>query len=137
MSLSDALHDRGMRVTPQRLVIHDALVELDRHATAEQVRETVADRLPGVSLPTVYATLDLLDELGLARRVHAGTGAVLYDPHTEPHEHAVCRVCGAVEDIHAPVDTKAARKAAKRAGFKAERTDTVISGLCARCAASA
>jgi Fe2+ or Zn2+ uptake regulation protein len=137
MTLSETLHERGMRVTPQRLVIHEALERLDRHATAEQVHAAVADRLPGVSLPTVYATLDLLDELGLARRVRVGSGALLYDPRTTPHQHAVCRSCGAVEDLDAPVDTEAAASAARAAGFTPEGADTVVSGLCARCTAGA
>jgi Fur family transcriptional regulator, stress-responsive regulator len=134
MTLPETLHARGMRVTPQRLVIHETLGELDRHATAEQVREAVAGRLPGVSLPTVYATLELLEDLGLVRRVRAGSGAVLYDPRTTPHQHAVCRSCGAVADLDAPVDAGAALRAARRSGFHPEGADTVVSGLCERCA---
>ena len=135
MTLPEALHARGMRVTPQRLVIHEALERLDRHATAEQVHDAVAGRLPGVSLPTVYATLELLEELGLVHRVRAGSGALLYDPRTTPHQHAVCRSCGAVEDLDVAVDASSALAAARRGGFRAEGADTVVSGLCARCAA--
>ena len=134
MNLTDALHARGLRATSQRLVIHDALVRADRHVTAEQVREAVADRLPGVSLPTVYATLDLLERLGLVRRVRAGAGAVLYDPRAEPHEHAVCRVCGTVQDLDAAVDASRAVHEAEQAGFRPDAADTVVSGVCARCA---
>jgi Fur family transcriptional regulator, stress-responsive regulator len=117
-------------------VIHDALTRLKRHVTVEQVRDAVADRLPGVSLPTVYATLDLLEELGLVRRVPAGGGAVLYDPRTEPHQHAVCRSCGAVQDLDVPVDASAALSAARSAGFAPDGAETVVAGLCARCAQS-
>jgi Fe2+ or Zn2+ uptake regulation protein len=134
MNLADALHSRGLRATSQRLVIHDALERLDRHVTAEQVRDAVAGRLPGVSLPTVYATLDLLEELGLVRRLRAGGGAVLYDPRPEPHQHAACRVCGAVEDLDAPVDASGALRVAEQTGFRPDGADTVISGICARCA---
>jgi len=137
MTLTEALHARGMRVTPQRLVIHAALDELGRHATAEQVHDAVAGRLPGVSLPTVYATLELLEELGLVRRVRAGSGAVLYDPRAAPHQHAVCRSCGTVEDLDAGVDASGALQAARRAGFAPDGADTVVNGLCARCAALA
>jgi Fe2+ or Zn2+ uptake regulation protein len=137
MTLTEALHTRGLRVTPQRLVIHQALERLDRHATAEQVYDAVADRLPGVSLPTVYATLDLLAELGLVRRVRAGSGALLYDPRTAPHQHAVCRSCGAVQDLDAAVDASSALRVARSSGFQPEAADTVVSGLCTRCAAQA
>jgi Fe2+ or Zn2+ uptake regulation protein len=133
-SLPDALRARGMRVTPQRLVIHDALQRLGRHATAEQVHSAVAARVPGVSLPTVYATLDLFDRLGLVHRVHAGGGAVLYDPRPDAHPHAVCRSCGAVEDVEATVDASPAVGAARRGGFAADGAETVVTGLCAACA---
>ncbi|MFL5975629.1 MAG: Fur family transcriptional regulator [Solirubrobacterales bacterium] len=134
MNLPDALHARGLRATSQRLVIHDALVGLNRHVTAEQLRDAVAGRLPGVSLPTVYATLDLFEELGLVRPLRAGSGALLYDPRPQPHEHAVCRVCGAVEDLDAAVDASGVLRAAERAGFRPDGADTVVSGVCARCA---
>ena len=135
MTLTEALHARHMRVTPQRLVIHATLEDLGRHATAEQVHDAVAGRVPGVSLPTVYATLELLEQLGLVRRVRPGSGAVLYDPRVAPHQHAVCRSCGAVEDLDAGVDASGALQAARRAGFAPEGADTVVNGLCARCAA--
>src|SRR4051794_24889151 len=97
--LSEALRQRGQRVTSQRLVINRALRELDRHVTAEEVLGEVSERLPNVSLPTVYATLDLFEELGIVRRAAVREGAVLYDPRAEQHHHLVCRRCGRVEDL--------------------------------------
>ena len=57
----------------------------------------------GVSLPTVYAGLELLADLGVALRVHAGR-AVRYDPRADPHHHLVCTDCGTVTDLEAEVD---------------------------------
>jgi Fe2+ or Zn2+ uptake regulation protein len=131
-----ALRERGQRVTPQRLLIHRALRDLDRHVTAEEVLSTVSDRLPNASLPTVYAALDLFEELGIVRRVPAGGGATLYDPRTEPHQHLACRDCGRVEDLDVAVDAGKALRAARRRGFKADRAELVVSGLCDRCAAA-
>ena len=65
-ALSDLLRDRGQRVTSQRLVINRFLDEHEGHLTAEQVLAGVADALPGTALPTVYATLELFEELGAA-----------------------------------------------------------------------
>src|SRR6476620_3808505 len=128
-ALCSALRERGQRVTPQRLTIARVVRELDRHVTAEQVLTAVSDRLPGVSLPTVYATRELLEELGSVRRVSAGGGAVLYDPRTHPHHHVVCTRCGAVADIDAPLDDEAVITAARDAGFEPERADTVVHGI--------
>ena len=53
-------------------------------------------------MPTVYATLLLLEELDLVRRVSTGSGAVLFDSRVSPHAHTVCRRCGALADLEAP-----------------------------------
>jgi Fe2+ or Zn2+ uptake regulation protein len=135
-ALAAALRERGQRVTSQRLVIHRALRELDRHATAEEVLLAVSDNLPGVSLPTVYATLDLFEELGIVRRVSAGGGPALYDPRTDSHHHLVCLLCGRVEDLEGEVDLAPAMRAARRREFSPRDAELVISGICADCAAA-
>lgn len=108
---------------------------MNTHVTAEQVLTAVSERLPGVSLPTVYATLELLEELGSVRRVSVRGGAVLYDAEVHPHHHMVCSACGAVTDIDASAGhQEAALSAARQTGFRPERADTVIRGLCVACA---
>lgn len=134
--LAEALRARGQRVTSQRIVIHRVLHDLGRHATAEEVLSRAGDRLPGLSLPTVYATLDLFERLGIVHRVSTGTGAALYDPRREAHHHLVCRRCGSVQDLDADLDLVAARRAARRRGFVSEREEVVLSGVCERCAAA-
>ena len=133
--LATALRERGQRVTSQRLVIHRALREAGRHVTAEEILVAVSDRLPNVSLPTVYATLDLFESLHIVRRIRAGNGAVLYDPRGEPHHHLVCRSCGKVEDLEQEVDLAPALSAAGRTGFEPDNAELVVSGLCADCVA--
>lgn len=131
------LHARGQRATPQRYAILRELRELGHHATAEELGRVVRARLPGTSIPTVYATLELLVELGLARQIDTGHGAAVYDGGAEPHQHMVCRRCGAVADVPGELDTHRLIAAAGAAGFRPEGAELVISGLCARCAAGA
>jgi Fe2+ or Zn2+ uptake regulation protein len=133
--LQQTLRDRGQRVTPQRILIYRAIAELDRHASAEEVLEHVSARLPNAALPTVYATLELFEELGVVRRVATGAGPTLWDPRTDDHQHTVCRRCGVVADLEAGVDTGRVLRAARRRGFRAASAELVVSGLCARCAA--
>jgi Fur family ferric uptake transcriptional regulator/Fur family peroxide stress response transcriptional regulator len=132
--LSDRLRARGQRVTSQRLVLNEVLGDLGRHVSAEEVVRAASDRLPGLSLPTVYATLDLFEELGLVRRVPAAGGAVLYDPRTDEHAHLVCRNCGTVQDLEIEHDFEPLLAAATASGAKAERAEVVVAGLCADCA---
>jgi Fe2+ or Zn2+ uptake regulation protein len=131
--LVDLLHTRGQRATPQRLVVLRELRRRGHHTTADGIRRAVRRDLPGTSTPTVYATLELLVELGLARRIDAGTGATLYDPRTEPHPHLTCRRCGAISDLECPLDVTQLQAAAGDAGFDAQEIDVVVSGVCASC----
>src|SRR5829696_2819643 len=96
--LKQALRERGQRVTPQRLAIHRTIRRLDRHLSAEELLEAVEETVPGVSLPTVYSTLELLEGLGLIRRVGSFNGRAMFDPRVDPHHHAVCSRCGRVDD---------------------------------------
>jgi Fur family ferric uptake transcriptional regulator/Fur family peroxide stress response transcriptional regulator len=134
-SLAAALRDRGQRVTPQRLMVARVMSDLDRHVTADVVFDEVSRRMPGVSLPTVYATLELLEGVGLIDRVTTERGAVIYDPRTDEHHHLVCRRCGAIEDVEAPVESGALLEAARSAGFAPDHAQVVVRGLCAACAA--
>src|SRR3954451_23027611 len=91
--LSTTLRAAGHRVTSQRLVLHRVLAELGRHASAEEIARVSAERLPGLSLPTDYATLELFEGLGLLRRGDAAGPDALFDPRTERHAHFACRSC--------------------------------------------
>jgi Fe2+ or Zn2+ uptake regulation protein len=130
------LRARGQRVTSQRVVILRELRQRDRHASAEEIHRAVHHDLPGTSIPTVYATLELLVELGLARKLDVGVGTSLYDARVEPHQHSVCRRCGRVEDIDLELDRQQLLRAAGATGFRAHAAELVISGLCADCAAA-
>lgn len=130
--LQAALRDRGMRVTSQRVIVHRALQELGRHVTADELLDAVSVRLPSVSLPTIYATLELLEELDMVRRVQR-SGTTLFDPRTEPHHHLVCTVCGSMEDLDSDLETRPLERAAGKHGFAAERIEAVVHGRCASC----
>ena len=134
--LVELLHSRGQRVTSQRLVTLRELRRRAQHATAEEIHRAVLGELPGISVPTIYATLELFVELGLARRIETATAA-LYDAGLEPHQHAVCRRCGRVQDVDGRLNANAFLGAARAAGFEPNGAELIISGLCAECAAGA
>jgi Fe2+ or Zn2+ uptake regulation protein len=132
--LTGKLRDRGLRVTPQRLVIHRALCGHSQHMTAEQLLASVSDVLPGTSLPTVYSTLELLEGLDLVRRVGTGNGAVVFDSRVEPHAHTVCRRCGAMADLEGAAAPDDALARAGATGFVPDHAQLVVWGLCSGCA---
>ena len=134
--LADLLSERGLRATSQRVVMHRLLRDRNRHLSAEELLSEASERLPGVSLPTVYATLELFEQLGIVRRVNGGGGTLLWDTRADTHHHTICRNCGRIEDMETPVDLESVRRSAARAGFQPDRAEVVVSGLCADCAAS-
>ena len=132
--LTAVLHGRGQRVTPQRLVLHRLLRAGPQHLTAEELLGRSRAQLPNVSLPTVYATLDLFEDLGVIRRV-PGTGpAQVYDTRTDAHHHLRCVRCGRVSDLEAGVDLDGVAAAAREQGFVAQRIDVTVAGVCPACA---
>jgi Fe2+ or Zn2+ uptake regulation protein len=130
----EALRERGLRATPQRVVLHRILRNRPGHVTAEELLEAAAGELPNVSLPTIYAALSLLEEMGMVRRVSALGGTAIYDPVLAPHHHAVCRSCGRVWDLDADVDDGSALAAAQALGFRDGHAQLTVQGLCAECA---
>ena len=128
-----ALRDGGHRVTSQRLILHRALRDLGRHATAEEVLRAASAHLPGLSLPTVYAPLDLFEQLGVARRIDGAGTAVLYDPRTDAHQHFRCRNCGRVIDVDAALDDSRLTAAARAAGLEVDGIEVTLRGLCDDC----
>ena len=135
--LTAALRARGARVTTPRLLVHRHVRRSAGHLTAEQVHGELAATLPSISPATIYATLDLLDELGIVRRVSTPRGTAVYDPRTEAHHHVICRRCGRMEDLEAAVDAGPAEAAAAAAGFRVDHGELQLTGLCAGCASVA
>ena len=135
--LISALRAHGHRITAPRLVVYRHLRRHEGHHAAERVhRDLVADN-PSLSPATVYSTLDLLADLGLVRRMSTMRGVALYDTRTDEHHHLVCRSCGAITDLEAPVATGAVREAAAGRGFRVEHTTLQLTGLCETCASAA
>jgi Fe2+ or Zn2+ uptake regulation protein len=131
--LTEALRSRGHRITLPRLLVHRHVRRRDGHVTPEQLFAELQPELPSLSPATIYSTLDLLDELGFVRRVPTPRGGTVYDPRTDAHHHVVCRRCGRIEDVDAPVELSRAQDAAAAAGFSVEHGALQLSGLCPDC----
>jgi Fur family ferric uptake transcriptional regulator len=127
--LAERLHDRGLRVTPQRERVLDAVRSLG-HATPEQI----SDAVPEVDVTTVYRTLELLEELGVIRHTHLDHGAPAYRPAEDDHVHVVCHDCGSVVDAPAALADDLERRLCEERGFWLDRAHLTVFGRCARCA---
>jgi Fur family ferric uptake transcriptional regulator len=133
-SLGDALRSRGLRMTPQRRLVLDAVVALG-HGTPEKVADRVQEVVPSLSLSTVYRTLDLLEEMGVVSHTHLGHRAPTYHAtgHAD-HIHLVCRRCGGIEEADVDGARALAAEVAERYGFTTDVTHLSLDGVCAHCA---
>lgn len=90
--------ERGWKRTVQRRAVWDYLCGNREHPTVEMVWTRVKERLPDVSLDSIYRILDDFAEVGIIRRLD-GSRVVRYDSDTSPHEHFVCQDCGRIHDF--------------------------------------
>lgn len=136
-ALLEDCRTRGVKITPQRVAIFEALLHGEGHLSAEEVYGDVRRRYPSLSFATVYNTLQLLVEMGRVREVIVDELRRRYDVNTDPHHHAICRGCHRITDIR-PEDAGPAGgpSADLRAyGFHVESVAIEFTGLCSRCTA--
>jgi Fur family transcriptional regulator, ferric uptake regulator len=97
--------EQFQRNTRQRQVIIEELQHLDSHPTATGLYEIVRNRLPRISLGTVYRNLELLARMGIIKKLDLGGGEARFDANTKHHDHIRCVRCGRVDDVSAlPLD---------------------------------
>jgi Fur family transcriptional regulator, ferric uptake regulator len=90
------------RNTRQRQVILEELRKLKTHPTASGLYAIVRERLPKISLGTVYRNLEMLCEVGLVQKFEFGGGEARYDGTIDHHDHIRCANCGRLDDVCCP-----------------------------------
>ncbi len=122
------------RVTKQRAAVLRALGD-GMHLSAETILERVRDQVPGVSLGTIYRTLDILRENGLVQMLTIGNSAALYEAAHGTHHHLFCRSCRALIDVRRDEIGHLALALASDAGYSDIDVSLTITGRCANCTA--
>jgi Fe2+ or Zn2+ uptake regulation protein len=123
----------GLRLTPQRQQVYDVLLQKRDHPTAEEVFIRAKRAMPEISHATVYNCLDALVKCGLVRQVQLDRGATRFCPNMHEHCHFYCDACDTVYDVDLPAKPQPGLPLPK--GFKAERYEIAIHGICPDCAA--
>jgi len=130
-----AISDGGLRMTVQRREVFDVLLEERDHPTATEVFLRAKERMPTISLATVYNCLETLVGCGLVRQVHIDREPTRYCPNLQEHGHFICTDCGEVTDVE--LDKKAIGKKAfwrLPAGYSVTSVEVNLRGCCAKCA---
>jgi Fe2+ or Zn2+ uptake regulation protein len=130
------LRASSLRVTRPRLAVL-AAVHASPHADTDTVIGLVRERHPAVSHQAVYDVLRALTDAGLLRRIQPAGSTARYEARTgDNHHHAVCRSCGAIEDVDCAVGAAPCLTASHDHGFVVEEAEVVYWGICPACAAA-
>jgi Fur family peroxide stress response transcriptional regulator len=129
--LNERLTTGGFRFTPQRQQVYDVLLQKRDHPTAEEVFIRAKKQMPEISHATVYNCLGALVGCGLVRQVQLDRGATRFCPNMREHGHFHCSACGTIYDVDLPPELLGV---AVPRGFKAQRYEIAIHGVCPDCA---
>lgn len=129
--LTEAFRRQNLKVTPQRQLLFRLLHGNPAHPSAEALYAQASELMPGISLRTVYQTLNDLAAMGELQSVSVGAGPARFDPNTDDHHHAVCTECGDVFDVY--VTNLSVLQVDGLDGFQPSSARLVFSGTCQRC----
>ncbi len=122
-------------MTPQRGAILDKFLEIEGHLSAEELYHIVRQTDPAIGQATVYRTINLLAEAGIAKRVDFGDGVARYEPRygVSHHDHLVCEKCRRQVEFVDPDIEKLQEKQAGVHGFKLISHRMILYGICSDC----
>lgn len=132
---SEHIQKSGLRHTAQRDLILEIFLRTEEHLSSEDLYWLVQKEDASVGHTTVYRTLKLLTEAGLAREVRFGDGKTYYEHHYnhEHHDHMICTNCGKVIEFFSPEIESLQETVAAQYGFRLTHHSMRILGFCKDC----
>lgn len=99
-NIRQVLPKYGLKITPQRVAVYEAIVQMKNHPTAENIIEFVRSRYPNIAVGTVYNTLETFVEKGIISKVKTDGDTMRYDAFTEKHHHLYSLDSRRIEDYY-------------------------------------
>lgn len=131
--LRDALESDGHRFTTQRAAVYRVLGASTSHPTADEIFTSVRDRIPDISLATVYKALEAFVSCGLAMKLTGGEGPARYDSRTDRHHHVRCLSCGRVADVEGTGMSEHLESLRNGTDYEVVEARLELLGHCPRC----
>ncbi len=129
------LKGAGLRATTSRITILEILLRDETHPLIDEVHRSVRRKLPGISLSTVYETVERLVQAGLCRRIESPGEPARVDASPGGHLHARCQRCGRIVDLPADRFPPPKLPARRIAGFELQSIQVTYGGFCWDCRA--
>ncbi|WP_028588393.1 Fur family transcriptional regulator [Desulfocurvus vexinensis] len=132
---TEFLTRKNLKMTPQRRLILDVFLAEDGHLASEDLYNRVKAQDKSIGQATVYRTLKLLSESGLAKEVHFGDGVTRYEKKygSAHHDHILCERCGATLEVVDEHIERLQEELAKAHGFVLTGHKMYLYGICAKC----
>lgn len=132
---NDFIVNKGLRHTPQRVLILEAFLSTERHVSVEELYKLVSKKSRDIGYTTVYRTMNLFSESGLCGETDFGDGVLRFEHKYghEHHDHLICTKCGRfIEAVNIKIE-KMQDNLAKKYGFTPTRHKLQIFGICRKC----
>ncbi|MFC1666441.1 Fur family transcriptional regulator [Candidatus Omnitrophota bacterium] len=129
------LKEKGLKLTSQRQKILDFFLKIDRHLSVEDLYDIVKKKHPDIGQATIFRTMKLLCEAGIAKEVDLGGKRIRYEHKYghKHHDHLICLKCGKfIEAVDSKIE-KLQVELCKRVGFLSQRHKMEIFGTCKKC----
>ena len=134
MSCHEILKAKGYRLTPQRMLVIEALHNAEGHISAQEIYNQLHSRYPYSNISTVYRTLELMKKFNLVTETDFGEGRARYHVAGKGHHHhLVCRRCGKIIDLEESALYLLKDTLLREYGFEADLRHLAISGKCDEC----
>ncbi len=131
----DYVRSKGLKQSGQRKEILTTFLKTEKHVTADELFRLVRKKNQAIGIATVYRTLKLICESGLARELRLGNDSVLYEHRYKHahHDHLICTQCGSFIEVVDPEIERLQEKLAKREGFILQGHKLLMHGTCREC----
>lgn len=124
----------GLRMTKQRRIVYDVVREMAKaHPTAAEVYSVAKQRMPSISLATVYNCLETLSDSGAVTQVNIDREASRFCPNLQPHAHFFCAACDSIFDIELKSEADASSPWELPDGSLIDQINVAIRGTCPKC----
>ncbi len=124
---------QGVKATHQRTEVLRELAESEEHPDAETVHARVRQRIPAISVDTVYRTLRLLEDKGVIARVGSVRDRARFDANMDRHHHFVCTACGLIGDFQSTALDRFSVPPEVREMGSVDRVYVELRGRCQQC----
>ena len=116
--LGNKLSEKNLRITPQRIAILGAVMELNNHPTADQINDYIKAKHPNIAVGTVYKVLDSFVDKKILKKVKTENGIMRFDPLIKNHHHLFCKETDRIEDFEDDDLDQLISQYLKKKGFK-------------------